>query len=441
MNGEMDVVEWFRASTAYINAHRGKTFVVLLSGEALQDSNLSNIIYDLSLLRSLGIRLVLVHGSRPQISASLEAAGLSSEYHRGLRITTAASLEKLKPVVAGLSVELEARFTMGLSNSPMHGASIRLVRGNFVTARPVGIHDGVDYQFTGKVRRIHHQAIQKQLADENLVLLSNLGYSVTGEVFNLSAEEVATEAAIALGADKLILLVPTAGVVNEAGDLVTALSEADARRFRDSLGKQQDADAQCISHALDAALHAFANGVHRSHLISFRENGALLKELFTRQGQGSLLSKDSFDLLRPATIADVPGIIHLIQPLEAAGTLVERSRERLENEIDNFQVIELEGSVIACAALYPITEHAGELACIAIDPAFRRHQLGARLLDSLENLARSKGLKELFVLTTVTAHWFLERGFNESSPAALPEQRQRLYNLQRNSKVLTKKLA
>ncbi len=181
MSSEMDMVEWFRASAAYINAHRGKTFVVLLSGEALQDDNFDNIIYDLSLLRSLGVRLVLVHGSRPQITASLEAAGLVSEYHRDLRITPAASLERIKPVVAGLSVELEARFTMGLSNSPMHGADIRLVRGNFVTAKPVGVHNGVDYQYTGKVRRIHHQAIQKQLAEDNLVLLSNLGYSVTGE--------------------------------------------------------------------------------------------------------------------------------------------------------------------------------------------------------------------------------------------------------------------
>ncbi len=440
MSSEMDMVEWFRASTAYINAHRGKTFVVLLSGEALQDDNFDNIIYDLSLLRSLGVRLVLVHGSRPQITASLEAAGLASEYHRDLRITPAASLERIKPVVAGLSVELEARFTMGLSNSPMHGADIRLVRGNFVTAKPVGVHDGVDYQFTGKVRRIHHQAIQKQLAEDNLVLLSNLGYSVTGEVFNLSAEEIATEAAIALGAEKLILLVPTAGVMNPEGELVTALSEADARAFRDTLAEASDADSQCISHALGAALHAYANGVHRSHLISFRENGALLKELFTRLGHGSLLSKDSFDLLRPASVTDVPGIIHLIEPLEAAGTLVERSRERLENEIDNFQVIELEGSIVACAALYPITETAGELACIAIDPGIQRHQLGGRLLASLENLARRRGLSELFVLTTVAAHWFLERGFSESSPAALPEQRQRLYNLQRNSKVFVKKL-
>lgn len=434
------MIDWFRASTAYINAHRNKVFVVLLSGEALEDNNLANIIYDLSLLRSLGVKLVLVHGSRPQISKTLSEAGIESRYHKDLRITEAAAMERIKQVVGGLSVELEAKFTMGLSNSPMHGADIRIVRGNYVTARPVGVHDGVDYHFTGKVRRVHTEAIQQQLANNNLVLLSNLGYSVTGEVFNLSAEEVATEVAIALGADKLILMIPGAGVINADGELVGSLSDSDARQVIEELQGRDDSDAYCVSHALLAALHAYANGVHRSHLISFRENGALLQELFTREGSGTLLSSDNFDLLRGAVIADVPGILALIKPLEEAGTLVQRSRELLENEIDNFQVIELEGTIVACAALYPFSEEAGELACIAINPAYQRNHLGSRLLSNLEKLARKRGLTQLFVLTTVAAHWFLEHGFEASSPEALPEQRQKLYNLQRNSKVFIKRL-
>lgn len=440
MTTNAPMIEWFRASTAYINAHRNKVFVVLLSGEALEDSNLANIIYDLSLLRSLGVKLVLVHGSRPQISRSLDDLGIESRYHRDLRITEADAMDRIKQVIGGLSVDLEAKFTMGLSNSPMHGADIRIVRGNYVTARPVGVHDGVDYHFTGKVRRVHTEAIQQQLANNNLVLLSNLGYSVTGEVFNLSAEEVATEVAIALRADKLILMIPGAGVLNAEGELVSSLSDGDARQVIDELRGRDDTDAYCVSHALQAALHAYGNGVHRSHLISFRDNGALLQELFTREGNGTLLSNDNFDSLRTAVIADVPGILALIKPLEEAGTLVQRSRELLENEIDNFQVIELEGSVIACAALYPFTDESGELACIAINPAYQRNNLGSRLLVNLEKLARKRGLKQLFALTTVASHWFLEHGFEASSPDALPEQRQKLYNLQRNSKVFIKRL-
>jgi len=441
MSTDTQLIDWFRASTTYINAHRGKTFVVLLSGEALLEENLPNIIYDLSLLRSLGVKLVLVHGSRPQISAALASAGIESTYHKDLRITETASLELVRQAVGGVSVGLEALFTMGLSNSPMHGADVRIVRGNFVTAKPVGVHDGIDYQFTGKVRRIHSDAIRRQLDDNNLVLLSNLGYSVTGEVFNLSAEEVATAAAIALQADKLILMVPSEGVQDKDGQLVASLSEADAQQVVAELEGKTDQESYCIRHALQAALLAYQRGVHRSHLISFKSNGALLQELFTREGNGSLLSNDNFDSLRPATVGDVPGIIKLIKPLEDSGILVERSRERLENEIGNFHVVELEGSIIACAALYPMSETSGELACIAIDPAYQHNHLGSRLLTSLEDQAKRQGLQKLFVLTTVAAHWFQEHGFEASEPEQLPEQRKQLYNLQRNSKVFCKSLS
>jgi amino-acid N-acetyltransferase len=440
MNKNSDMINWFRASTSYINAHRNKVFVVLLSGEAMAHENLPNIVYDLSLLHSLGVKLVLVHGARPQISAELEAGGRQSHYHRNLRVTEAECMETIKRTVGGLSISLEALFTTGISNSPMHGADIRLCRGNFVTAKPVGIHDGVDFHFTGQVRKIQASAIRQQLSDNNIVLLSNLGYSLTGEVFNLSAEEIATEAAIALQAEKLILLVPSAGIKDDAGQLVASLSEADAKSYASKLEQQTDPESACLSQALRASLRAYANNVHRSHLISFKDNGALLQELFTREGNGSLISRDSSDQLRNATVNDVAGILALIKPLEQAGTLVERSRELLENEIDNFKIIELEDTVVACAALYPISDNCAEVACIAIHPEYQKQKLGGRLLASLEKQALKSGLDSLFVLTTVTAHWFLEQGFEEVALDALPERRQQLYNFQRKSKVLRKVL-
>lgn len=440
MTENSTLIDWFRASTSYINAHRGKVFVVLLSGEALEDDNLAKIIDDLSLLHSLGAKLVLVHGARPQISKALAATGKELRYHRNLRITETDCMATVRETVGDLSYWLDGLLSMGTANSPMHGAQLRLIRGNFVTAKPVGIHDGIDFHYTGKVRKIHAQAIQKQLDEGNLVLLSNLGYSLTGEVFNLSAEEIATEAAIALNAEKLLLLLPTAGVLDSDGQQLPSLNEQDAVANMERLQQIDDEQSSCIAQALSAALHAYRHGVHRTHLISFKDNGALLQELFTREGNGSLLSSDSFDLLRNAQVADVPGILNLIKPLEDNGTLVERSRERLENEIENFKLIELEGSIIACAALYPISEDAAELACIAIHPNYQKQKLGSRLLQSLESEARSNGVKSLFVLTTVTSHWFIEHGFVESSPEALPETRQKLYNFQRNSKVLCKPL-
>ncbi len=441
MSDNIDIIEWFRASTGYINAHRGKTFVVFLSGEALAHSNLPNIVYDLSLLNSLGVKLVLVHGARPQISEALAGTGKDSKYHNNLRVTEADCMETIKATVGSLSLELESMFAMGISGSPMHGANINYCRGNFVTSKPVGVVDGVDMQYTGRVRKIHSDRINQQLEAGNIVLVSNLGNSVTGELFNLSAEEIATELAISLHAEKLILLIPSAGVTDDEGNLVASLREAEAKEYVTTLKARGDEESVCVAHALEASLKAYSKNVHRSHLISYKENGAMLKELFTRQGHGSLMSQDSLDQLRDATIEDVGGILGLIKPLEDAGTLVERSRELLENEISNFKVIELEETIIACAALYPIGDSHGEVACIAIHPQFQKNGLGDRLLSSLEKSARKSGMKSLFVLTTEASHFFMERGFNEVSVEDLPEQRQQLYNYQRKSKVFSKSVA
>lgn len=442
MNNEQDsigMIEWFRASTSYINTHRGKIFVVLLSGDALMDTNLSNVVCDLTLLHSIGVKLVLVHGARPQISTALETCGKDLFYHRNIRITEAECIETVTQVVGGESARLEALFSMGIGNSPMQGSDVRLCRGNFVTAKPIGIHDGIDYQYTGKVRKIHTTSIQKQLDQNNIVLLSNIGYSLTGEIFNLSSEEVATETAIALQADKLILMVPQHGVLDEEGNLIASLSEDDAKFQADKLAKL-DVESQCISRALNASLHAYSNEVHRSHLISFKKNGALIQELFTRQGNGTLIGSGNFENLRDATIEDVAGILKLIKPLEANGSLIERSRDLLETEIGNFKIIELEGTVIACAALYPIGEDFAEIACIAIDSSFRKNGYGDRLLSSLESRAMAAGIKTIIVLTTIASHWFLGKGFLEAELSDLPEHRQELYNYQRKSKVLLKRL-
>lgn len=436
----INYIDWFRSSSQYINAHRNKIFVVSISGEAVADENFGNIVCDLSLLHSLGVKLVLVHGARPQISTALEAARIDSDYHRGLRITTEESMPAIKQVVGSLSTDIEAMFTMGLFNTPMHGADIQLCRGNFVIAKPVGIHDGVDYHYTGKVRRIQSSAIHQQLDQNNLVLLSNLGYSLTGEIFNISAEEVATEAAIALKADKLILFVPGQGLVDSDGNVIKSLSEEDARFYIENYSDDASNSDLCVKHALEAACRAYQNNVHRSHLISFSNNAALLQELFTRDGEGTLVSSDNFEQLRDATIDDVSGIISLLQPLEHSGTLVTRSRELLETEIANFKVMELEGTIIACAALYQHEQNCGEIAAIVSHPEYQSNGLGERLLRSLEITACDLGLTRLFALTTVAGHWFIEKGFKETTLEELPPSKQQLYNFQRNSKVFVKNL-
>ena len=426
------MIELFRSAAAYINAHRGKTFVILMQGEALAARNLPNIVFDLSLLHSLGVRMVLVHGSE---EGDAEVAANASP-----AATDAADMEGIRQMAGGIGIKLEALFSQGASKSPMHGADIPVRRGNFVAARPAGMVDGVDLQYTGKVRKVNDEAIREELEQGKIVLLSSLGYSITGEVFKLQAGEVATETAIALGADKLILFVPGNGVRDENGSAMPTLSIAQGEQCRKRLLAQEDAESHSTGLALQAALRACREGIHRCHLISCRKNGALLQELFTREGSGSLLCPDEPFALRPAELSDVPGILQLIAPLEEDGSLVRRSRELLENEIGNFTIIEWEDTLTACAALYPVNREYGEIACIAIHPGHRNRGLGERLLASLEEAARAARMRTLFVLTTSAEHWFQRNGFEESAVKELPAERRGFYNLQRNSKILRKQL-
>ncbi|ASK35505.1 amino-acid N-acetyltransferase [Alloalcanivorax mobilis] len=432
-----DQVAWFRNSSPYINAHRGRTFVVMLGGEVLDTPRLPALVHDLALLNALGVRLVLVHGARPQITQRLDAAGVETRFEHYTRITDERALEAVTAAVGALRLKLEGLFSMGLANSPMHNAAIQLISGNFVIAKPMGVRNGFDYQHTGEVRRIEVMPIRRQVDAGNVVLLSPLGSSPTGELFNLNAEEVASTAAIALGADKLILLGDGIRVTDAENRLLRELSPQEAGRLlsEDRFGEGP------LERQLTAACHAASNGVARAHLLNAEEDGALLKELFTRDGCGTMVTRETYETLRGARIDDVGGILELLSPLEANGTLVRRSRELLENEIQRFVIIERDGMVIACAALYPFAEDkTGELACVVVHPGYRNGERGLQMLRHLERRAREQGLSRLFVLTTHTAHWFQENGFQAADIKALPAQRQQLYNWQRNSKVFLKAL-
>lgn len=429
-------VRWFRDSSPYIHAHRGRTFVVAFGGEAVAAPAFPHMVHDFALLSSLGIRLVLVHGIRPQVEERLQKRGAAIRYQNGLRITDAAALQCVKEAAGMVRVEIEALLSMGLANSPMAGARIRVASGNFVTAKPLGVRDGVDFGHTGEVRRVDAEAIVEKLAQGNVALLSPIGYSPTGEVFNLSAEEVATAVAIALKADKLILMMENECLSPLTGQPIRQLTAGEGAR----LIHEAPAADEPIPH-LKAAVHACQSGVQRVHLINRKIDGSILLELFTRDGIGTLVSATPFEGLRQATINDVGGILDLISPLEEKGILVRRSRENLEMEIGNFTVIERDGLVVGCAALYPFPdERMGELACLALHADYRGEKRGERLLEYIEKQAQSAGLQKLFALTTQTVHWFLEHGFALAHIDDLPMRRQALYNYKRNSKVLVKPL-
>jgi amino-acid N-acetyltransferase len=434
------LVNWFRSSAPYINAHRHKTFVLMLGGEALETDNFQDIINDIALLNSLGVKLVIVHGVRPQIQKQLDLHGHTSAFENDVRITDEKSLALIKQAVGIVQIELQARLSMGLANSPMQGASIRTVISNVVTAQPIGIKDGVDYCHAGKVRRIDVEGLKIHLDMGAIPVISPIGYSVTGEVFNILAEDVATQVAIGLHADKLIGFCSKVGVLDEFGELISELLPEQAQKHVDVIAAQAG-EASGTLRFLRAAIAACKAGVTRSHLISYYQEGALLKELFTRDGSGSQIVKESSERIRTATIDDIGGLLELIEPLEKQGVLVKRSRELLENEIHHFQIVELDGMVIGCAALYPFKdEKMGELACLVSHPKYRRSARADNLVEHVERKARELGLESIFVLTTQSIHWFRERGFNFSDINELPAAKKEMYNLKRNSKVLLRKI-
>lgn len=426
----------FRHSSPYINAHRGRTVVLVLGGEAVASDNLLNIIHDMTLLSSLGVRLVVVFGARPQIQARLEQAGQVTDMARGRRVTREQDLPLVMEAVGALRSWLESRLSMGLVNSPMHGARIRVSSGNFVTARPVGVLEGVDYGYTGRVRRVDADGIEQLLSHGHLVLMAPQGYSPTGDVFNLSYEDVGSQVAAALRAEKMIVFTDTPGVMDSEGRLIRELT------VRQALAKAAEHDSgDPGAGLLRAACDACVKGVRRSHIISYRKDGALLEELFTRDGSGTLVSDDNYEQIRKARVEDIGGVLELIQPLEEQGILIRRSREMLETEIDRFVVAERDGMVVGCAALYSFPEEAaGELSCFAVDPAYRRSGRGDEILATVERMAKGQGLGRLFVLTTQTEHWFRERGFEPASVQSLPGPKLAAYNARRSSKVFVKKL-
>lgn len=432
---EARFVAWLRQVAPYIHAFRGRIFVVAVPGELIEAGRLNALVQDLSLLHAMGMRIVVVHGSRPQVNEQLRLRGIEAAYADGLRITGPVALECAKEAAGGIRLDLEAAFSQGLPNTPMAHSAVRVVSGNLVTARPVGIVDGVDYQHTGLVRKIDVATIRFALQSGSIVLLSPLGYSPTGEAFNLSMEDVAASTAVALDADKLIVLAGTA-IESSDGTLHGEISEADARALLDA-GTLDGESAFTLRHALRAC----EGGVARAHIIPFGIDGSVLLELFQHDGVGTMLVEETLESLREAGPDDVGGLLALLRPLEEDGTLVKRDRALIEREIGNFTIIEHDGVVFGCAALYAFPETGmGEMACLAVNPSVQNRGDGERLLRRIEQRARAAGLKKLFVLTTRTMHWFLKRGFVVAPVDVLPAERKNLYNLQRRSLVLIKNL-
>ncbi len=433
---DVNFVSWFRAVTPYINAFRGKTFVIAFGGKAVASEFAKTLAYDVNLLASLGIRLVLVHGARPQIEEELREKNLESIYHRGYRVTDAAALDCVLDAVGSVYLEIQAMLSQGLPNTPMANSRIRVIGGNFITGQPIGVLDGIDMHYAGKVRKVDAEGINAQLGLGNIVLLNCEGPSPTGEIFNLQMEEAAEAVAVAIRADKLVFLTDSKGVTDQDGTLLDAMTADEASQLlRDAGWLSAD-----INRYLPCAVRASRTGVGRVHLIGFEQDGALLRELFTHDGVGTVVTRESLENIREAKPDDIAALIALIEPMEQEGILVHRPRELLERELELFSIMLHDGIIVGCAALYQHSETEAELACLAVSQEHREWGYGEQLMIRIEQRARKAGIKRLFVLTTRTEHWFVERGFKLGSVDDLPANKRDMYNYQRRSKVLFKTL-
>jgi len=433
--GRAQFVNWFRSASPYIHVHRGKTFVIQINDRLIKSDRFIHFVHDLALLGSLGIKLVLIFGARASIESYLNEKNINSAYHKGIRITDVDTMEYVKTTAGKLLMHIQAKLSMGLGNTPMSNAQIRVNSGNYVSAKPLGVIDGENYAFSGAIRRIDVEAVENKLANSEIVVLPPLGFSITGEAYNLSAVAMAAQVASALRADKLIYVMEEKYLsIFMDNKPVNQLNQAEAQGLLTHVEEHSDG-YRYLKHGIEACV----NGVERVHMLNREEDGVLLNELFTRDGSGSMITTTVYDVIRKATTNDIGGILDLIQPLEQQGILVARSREKLELEVSCFTLLVRDGVIIGSVALYPYPEESiAEVACLAIHPDYHNDGRGKQLLSEIEKEAKHQGMDRLFVLTTQSDHWFLKNGFTEMSIDTLPVQKQSLYNYQRNSKALIK---
>ena len=423
-------VHWFRFAAPYLRKHRDATIVIALPGELIGHDNFLNVVHDLALLQSLGARLVIVQGARKQIDQALTQAGIELSFHNNIRISTSAAMPHVVSAANNVRTELESAMSAGLLNSPLHQLNLKTLSGNFVSAKPFGVHDGVDYQCTGLVRQVDSNALNAALDTGAAVLINTLGYSSTGEIFNLAINDCLVQISRAVKADKLLCFTSTAFLEPLLEKTVVSPETAHTYANHSDYG----------SDLIDSLALAVDQGLDRAHVISFESDGALLKELFTHDGAGLLISADPFSAIRPARAEDIGGILELIQPLQESGALIQRTRDLLEQEIDNFAVLDIDGTVVGCAALHLLEDDYAELACIAVHAEFRGRGHAENLLKYQENRARALDVKQLFALSTQAGHWFIDQGFIASGRSALPPVRQQLYDNGRSSKVYLKSI-
>jgi amino-acid N-acetyltransferase len=419
-----------RGILQYIPQFREKTFIIAVDGVIVTDENFANILLDVAVLRSLNIRVVLVHGASAQIKALAEKQGVQASNLDGTGVTDAPTLQLAMDAANRLTHEI----LEGLSANDLRGAC-----PNAIIAHPLGIIQGIDHLFTGKVERVDTELLQLLLNQGIVPVLPPFGFNGDGKTYRANSDSIALAVADALKAIKLIFITAQDGLRHNeqiirqmlVGDLQKLVQTAGGEFAPDMFSKAQHAAAAC------------AMGVQRVHVINGREDEGLLAEVFSNEGIGTLIYANEYEQIRPAKKKDIRAIKMLTKKAVEAGELVRRSRAEMEKNLADYYIFEIDRNPVACVALhvYP-AQQKGELASLYVNPSHENQGIGRRLIQFVENKALETGLSELITLSTQAFTYFQSKGgFAEGTIDDLPPDRRERYDQSgRNSKILVKKL-
>ena len=431
-----------REAFHYQSRFAGSTLVFKIDFPVTEDPAFPYLMKDLALLSQTGFKVVIVPGAKEWIDAVLQQHAIGSSYAAArdvpgqARITTAQAI----PFVEMAAFHVSARFMTFLS-----GSRVDALIGNFVRARGLGVLDGVDMEHTGTVDKIYTESIKRVLDLGTVPILPSIGWSPSGKPYNVPSDEIALAASAALQAAKFFIVSAHDGLRADR----YRLPENIERRADGSLVRLTPGEAEAVIAAnaedmtlreLMLALRACRAGVERVHIIDGREEGAVLKELFSNLGVGTMVYADEYESIRSLHSRDLPDILRMMEPLMQKGVLVRRSAEQIQEKKADYVVFEIDGSVHACGALHDWGEGQGEIAAIATDPLYADLGLGRRIVGCLIEKARKSRLRRVFALTTHTQDWFEALGFREAGVDSLPEQKRRRYDQNRRSKVFALEL-
>src|SRR5215475_10691524 len=431
-------VDLIREVFYYQNRFAGKTIVLKIDYPILNAPHFPQLLKDLAMLRSTGIEIILVPGAREWIDSVLKEYDIESEYAGGVRIATQDSIPFIRMAAFDVANRLMTLLTAFQANA---------VIGNFIRARGIGVVNGIDYRNSGRVEKILKEPLQQILNQGMIPIFPCIGWNAAGKPYNLSSDDIAMAVAEGLQAEKLFFVTDSDGFMETRFDLPSGLvKNSDGRVARLSLEEAEEVLKLNASNPdpdlkyLELALAACRKGTKHAHIVDDRMEGAILREIFSNLGIGTMVYGNDYESIRPMKVDDIGDVLRLMQPLVQEGILVKRSEEELMARHGDFVVYSIDDVVHACGALHDYGDGQAEIAAIATDPVYSHLSMGRKIVSYLIDKAEKLGLARVFVLTTRTTDWFEQLGFVESNLDSLPAKKRDSYNHARKSRIFALEL-